>query len=468
MRKLRAVGYRPRLQTFSFDFFRETKPPVLERVKPVNRRYRKGPDFLVMRYSGGGNLTARVVPVHSTSASSGCSASDFGGFPNGAIALMKRGDCPFTQKARNAEAAGAAAALIANDGTPGRTAPLMATLFTTVRIPVLIVSSAVAADLGPSSTVHIELSVSTRTARAASVIADLPGRQSGVVLLGGHLDSVASGPGINDNGSGSALVLEVARQARRLHVRPRHGLRFAFWGGEELGLLGSRSYVQSLSGRQRSQILDVLNFDMVGSPNFGRIVYTGDGAPQGSVRIENAFRAYFAARRLPVEEESLGGASDHAAFADAGIPVGGLFTGADEPKSAAHGQALRRPGGDVVRRLLPQGVRLGRERRLRHPRPDGRCGRRRRSAPRRLAADEPPRGDERPHSLKQEEAPLPLVPGHDREHERTQEVEPQVRPRAHIEDAALSRDEGGEDRERAEDLDELAHRLPSTVTRARC
>jgi len=342
VRKLRAAGYRPRLQTFSFDFFRETKPPVLERLKPATRRYTKGTDFLVMRYSGGGNVTARIVPVHNTSASSGCSASDFAGFPGGAIALMKRGECPFTQKARNAEAAGAAVALIANDGTPGRTAPLMATLFATVRIPVLILSSAAAADLDPSSTVHVELSVSTRTARAANVIADLPGRQGGVVLLGGHLDSVASGPGINDNGSGSALVLEVARQARRLHVRPRHGLRFAFWGGEELGLLGSRSYVQSLSGRQRSRILDVLNFDMVGSPNFGRIVYTGDGAPRGSVRIENAFRAYFASRGLPVEEESLGGASDHASFATAGIPVGGLFTGADEPKSA---DMARRFGG---------------------------------------------------------------------------------------------------------------------------
>ena len=95
---------------------------------------------------------------------------------------------------------------------------------------------------------HIELSVSTRTARASNVIADLPGRQSGVVLLGGHLDSVASGPGINDNGSGSALVLEVARQARRLHVRPRHGLRFAFWGGEELGLLGSGATCRASAG----------------------------------------------------------------------------------------------------------------------------------------------------------------------------------------------------------------------------
>jgi aminopeptidase S len=162
------------------------------------------------------------------------------------------------------------------------------------------------------------------------------------VLLGAHLDSVANGPGINDNGSGSALVLEVARQARRLRVRPTHGLRFAFWGAEELGLVGSTSYVEGLSTKQQGRILGVINLDMVGSPNFGRIVYDGNQGPSGSLRIENAFRAYFTARGLPVEEESLGGASDHAAFARAGIPVGGLFTGADEPKSAAF---ARRFGG---------------------------------------------------------------------------------------------------------------------------
>ncbi len=342
VRKLRAVGYRPRLQTFSFDFFRETKPPVLERVKPTNRRYRKGPDFIVMRYSGGGNLTARVVPVRIILGFGRVLGLGLRGIPErrgrphearGVPVLPEGGERPRGRRGSCADRERRHARTHRAD---------LGHALRAVNIPVLVVSSAVAADLAPSSTVHIELSVSTRTARASNVIADLPGRQSGVVLLGGHLDSVASGPGINDNGSGSALVLEVARQARRLHVRPRHGLRFAFWGGEELGLLGSRSYVQSLSGRQRSRILDVLNFDMVGSPNFGRIVYTADDAPRGSARIENAFRAYFAARRLPVQEESLGGASDHASFANAGIPVGGLFTGADEPKSA---DMARRFGG---------------------------------------------------------------------------------------------------------------------------
>ena len=339
--QLRAVGYRPALKTFSFDFFRETKPTVFERVAPGLRRYESGQDFVTFRYSAGGNLTAQVVPVDFAATSSGCEESDFAGFPDGAVALMRRGGCRFSDKAAAAQSRGAAAALIANDGSPGHNAPIMATLFGPgTRIPVLMVSADVASELAASAQaspvrVRIDLSVATTRARVANVIADLPGRKSGVVLLGAHLDSVASGPGINDNGSGSALVLEVARQARRLHVRPRHGLRFAFCGGEELGLLGSTSYVQSLSVKQRSRLLDVLNFDMVGSPNFGRIVYAGEGQPSGSLRINNAFRAYFAGRGLPVEEASLGGSSDHAAFAQAGISVGGLFTGADEEKTAA-------------------------------------------------------------------------------------------------------------------------------------
>ncbi len=348
MRQLRAAGLRPRQKTFSFDYFRETKPTVFERVSPGPVRYERNRDFLTMRYSGGGNLTAPVVPVRPTSDSSGCADSDFAGFPHGGIALMRRGGCPFSQKAAIAQSNGAAAALIANDGLPGRTAPLSATLFGPgVRIPVLVISSGVAAKLtqlaqAGTVRVHLDLTVANTRARIANVIADLPGRRSGVILLGAHLDSVANGPGINDNGSGTAAVLEIARQARRLHLRPKHGLRFAFWGAEELGLVGSTSYVRSLSPRERGRILGVINLDMVGSPNYDRIVYDGDDGPSGSRKIENAFRAYFAARHLPVEQESLGGASDHASFAQQGIPVGGLFTGADDLKSST---SARKMGG---------------------------------------------------------------------------------------------------------------------------
>src|SRR6185436_6099292 len=113
-RQLRAVGYRPQVKTFSFDFFRETKPTVFERVAPGLRRYESGQDFVTFRYSGGGNLTAQVVPVDFASTSSGCEGSDFAGFPDGAIALMRRGGCRFSDKAAAAQSHGAAAALIAN------------------------------------------------------------------------------------------------------------------------------------------------------------------------------------------------------------------------------------------------------------------------------------------------------------------------------------------------------------------
>ena len=115
-RQLRAVGYRPKLKTFSFDYFRETKPTVFERVSPGLRRYESGKDFLTIRYSGGGDVTAQVVPVDFGATSSGCEASDFAGFPAGAVALMRRGGCRNSDKAAAAQSAGAAAALIANDG----------------------------------------------------------------------------------------------------------------------------------------------------------------------------------------------------------------------------------------------------------------------------------------------------------------------------------------------------------------
>jgi peptidase M28-like protein/PA domain-containing protein len=322
--KLRAAGYRPRLQSFSFVLFRETRTPQLERLAPGAKRYRRGRDFVTMRYSGGGAATARVAPVEFDSASSGCERSDFDGFTRGAVALVRRGECFLFLKARNAKAAGASAVLIANDGQPGRTAPVLGTLVQPgIGIPVLGVSSSLGAELARAAEaetvrVRIAVSMSTRRARAVNVIADLPGRAQGVVLLGAHLDSVAAGPGINDNGSGTALVLEVARQARRLGVKPAHGLRFA--------------YVEGLSAAARGRISGVLNFDMVASPNSGRFVYDGDALPPGSARIEQLFRDYFGAQQLAVDELSLGGASDHAPFAEAGIPVGGLFTGADSVK----------------------------------------------------------------------------------------------------------------------------------------
>jgi aminopeptidase S len=168
------------------------------------------------------------------------------------------------------------------------------------------------------------------------LIADWPGGDTNNILMSGsHLDSVTAGPGINDNGSGSSGLLEIALTVSRLNFQPQRHLRFGWWGAEELGLVGSTFYVNSLSSAQRAQIKGYLNFDMIGSPNPGYFVYDSAGQPTGSITLQRALEAHFVALGVPTETISVGGRSDHAAFARAGIPTGGLFTGAEVIKTAA-------------------------------------------------------------------------------------------------------------------------------------
>ena len=167
-----------------------------------------------------------------------------------------------------------------------------------------------------------------------NLIADWPGGDPNQVLMAGsHLDSVTSGAGINDNGSGSAAVLETALAVSRAQLAPDKHLRFAWWGAEELGLVGSKYYVNNLPTTERSKLSGYLNFDMIGSPNPGYFVYDDDPV------IEQTFKNYFAGLSVPTEIETEGdGRSDHAPFKSAGVPVGGLFTGASNTKSAAQAQ----------------------------------------------------------------------------------------------------------------------------------
>ncbi|MFJ4783297.1 M28 family metallopeptidase [Streptomyces sp. NPDC088794] len=164
-----------------------------------------------------------------------------------------------------------------------------------------------------------------------NLIADWPGgNTNSVVLSGSHLDSVTAGAGINDNGSGSAAILETALAVSRTNFQPTKHLRFAWWGAEELGMVGSRYYVNSLTTANRQKISGYLNFDMIGSPNPGYYVYDDDPA------IEKTFKDYFTGIGVPTEIETEGdGRSDHAPFKNVGIPVGGLFSGADYIKTTA-------------------------------------------------------------------------------------------------------------------------------------
>ncbi|MFF3711951.1 M28 family metallopeptidase [Streptomyces phaeochromogenes] len=164
-----------------------------------------------------------------------------------------------------------------------------------------------------------------------NLIADWPGGDTNqVVMAGSHLDSVSSGAGINDNGSGSAALLEAALTVSRTQYQPTKHLRFAWWGAEELGMIGSRNYVNGLTTANRAKISGYLNFDMIGSPNPGYFVYDDDPA------IEKTLKDFYAGIGVATEIETEGdGRSDHAPFKSAGIPVGGVFTGASSTKSAA-------------------------------------------------------------------------------------------------------------------------------------
>ncbi|WP_419999402.1 M28 family metallopeptidase [Streptomyces boninensis] len=176
-----------------------------------------------------------------------------------------------------------------------------------------------------------------------NLIADWPGGDENQVLMAGaHLDSVGSGPGINDNGSGSAAILETALAVASADLKPAKHLRFAWWGAEELGMVGSDHYVGELSGADRDKISGYLNFDMIGSPNPGYFVYDDDPA------LEKVFKDYFTGIDVPTEIETEGdGRSDHASFKAAGIPVGGLFTGAETSKTAAQAEAWGGTAGEA-------------------------------------------------------------------------------------------------------------------------
>ncbi|MEU8358176.1 M28 family peptidase [Nonomuraea sp. NPDC048882] len=177
-----------------------------------------------------------------------------------------------------------------------------------------------------------------------NVIADWPGGDpNDVLMVGAHLDSVTAGPGINDNGSGSAAILETALEVARQSLQPVKHLRFAWWGAEEQGLRGSQFYVNNLPAAERARIKGYLNFDMVGSPNAGYFIYDGDNSdgtgsgpgPAGSAALERTLQDYFTSIGVPTRGTDFDGRSDYGPFIAVGIPAGGTFTGAEGIKSSA-------------------------------------------------------------------------------------------------------------------------------------
>ena len=193
-----------------------------------------------------------------------------------------------------------------------------------------------------------------KTVESFNILADTGGNAGHTVVVGAHLDSVQEGPGINDNASGVAAVLETARWMKEAGITPANRVRFAFWGGEEDGLYGSQHYVDELSQAEIGQTVANLNVDMVASPNGVRSVHDGDGSdfghagPAGSKAMEDIFFRYFKENSLPAETTPFDGGSDYDAFLSAGIPGGGLFTGDVKTKTQAQAQSFGGAAGKVL------------------------------------------------------------------------------------------------------------------------
>ncbi|MGH3480222.1 MAG: M28 family metallopeptidase [Nocardioidaceae bacterium] len=354
--RLRDAGYSTTRQEFDFFKFTDLGGSVMQQTAPGNVTYVEGTDFIATPHSEEGDVTANVTAVDlqlgpNNTSTSGCEAADFAGFPAGNIALIQRGTCTFEQKGENAAAAGAVGILFFNQGNnpadPTRMGLPAVTLGNgyTGGIPALSTTYQLGADLSALSGLRMRLfaDVTRVPATTENLIAESRrGDPHNVIMAGAHLDSVAEGPGINDNGSGSSALIEVAEQMAKTKVKNK--LRFAWWGAEEDGLVGSTEYVNRLVAAGGTGLADIemyLNFDMIASPNYGLFIYDGDGSgfglvgPPGSDDIEALFERYYAERDIPSEPTAFTGRSDYQAFINNGIPAGGLFTGAEVPKTPA-------------------------------------------------------------------------------------------------------------------------------------
>jgi Iap family predicted aminopeptidase len=307
--RLRDAHWRVQLQPVRFPYF-ELRSASLS---VGGRTLRRPRDFQVLSYSGAGRASGRLRRLLG-----GCASEEYFGLGPRDIPLVSRGQCFFRAKAFTAQAAGARALVVIDDSPTRRGVPSGTLAAPGVHIPVVLVSSERVRD---GAEVKVDVDAISERRLTHNVIAETPGGDEGhVVMAGGHLDSVPGGPGINDNGSGIATLIETAEAIGP--DPPGNRVRLGFWGAEELGLLGSRRYVRSLAREARRRIRAYINLDMVGSPNAVPELYA-DGD-------ERLGRVLNRAAAGPLGEISAGGSSDHAPFAAAGVPVNGLYTGSTE------------------------------------------------------------------------------------------------------------------------------------------
>lgn len=342
---LQDAGYETERQYFDFTF-EQVRNTSLTELSPEERSVQHIPMSYSQPTPEGGVTGELVAPTSAI----GCDAAAWDGVDlsgDDDIALVSRGECSFAAKAVAAGEAGAEAVLIYNNvegdlnGTLGGIEPTSApaTGITEAEGQTLLEKMAA----GPV-VMNFVLDKTIEERETFNVLAETDtGRDDNVVMMGAHLDSVGDGPGINDNGSGTAGILETAVQLGKVN-KLNNKVRFAFWGAEELGLLGSNHYVADLQANDPAELDNIatyLNFDMIGSPNYIIGVYDADEStyeapvevPAGSTATEDVLTDYFDSTDQPWVDTAFSGRSDYSAFINAGVPASGLFTGADGTKT---------------------------------------------------------------------------------------------------------------------------------------
>jgi Zn-dependent M28 family amino/carboxypeptidase len=362
---MKRAGLNVKVVKFNMPEWQETAPPVLQQLSPTAKTYTPGTaadddspsvDYITFEFSPTKDVpSAPVVPTNdivipspaANSNTSGCEAADFPAATSGAVSLIQRGTCPFVQKLANAQAAGAVGVILFNEGdSPGRTNAGFRSGPTDLAIPAVFSSFGVGEELyaafqaGQNPTVHLQTNGVNVDRFFPQVIAETKqGDPNHIVLAGAHLDSVPAGPGINDDGSGTAWQLELAEQIARHGTPPRNKIRFMWFGGEEDGLVGSQYYAANLSQAEVNKIDVMIDTDMIASPNYARLVYDGDGSelgsagPAGSGTVEAVFKRYFQERGMATLPQAFDGRSDYVGFINRGIPAGGIFAGAEVHKT---------------------------------------------------------------------------------------------------------------------------------------
>jgi Zn-dependent M28 family amino/carboxypeptidase len=276
----------------------------------------------------------------------GCTTGDYGTVNvKGAIAIVDATGCSVVEKHDAAVAGGAVGLLVvSDDAVPGL---FPAGYYQGLKSPVAVIGKDVDAQLRRTTApVQLSLDAKANAVKVRNVVAQTKtGDVHNVVVAGAHLGSAEHSPGMNDDGSGVAAVLEAAAQ---LGGSPgvTNAVRFAFWGSDESGQEGPAKYVGGLDREHVADIAVYLNFDMLASKNAGYFTYDGDqsgqaspgipvaSVPPGSAGAERTLAGYLNLAGVRPADMPLTRASDYGAFLTAGIPIGGITTGASQLKSA--------------------------------------------------------------------------------------------------------------------------------------